>query len=534
MKNERLTPSPPLSALLTPPDLCHLPALLILLDLEPVRPLLVACYPSKRRGGRPPYDPVVLLRDLLAMYFAKYTSFNRWTALVRATPALAACLGYTDRSPSVSTRYAFAYRLYDGPPGSGPRPSDALRHRKFLRILKSSPSSDALTDTLSETLRATLGPHCTNPLPETFAARLQLLLGRIVLEPSVTRGFFQDPVDVSGDGSLQASHGSGFGLRNRDLRVEPALDAPRSPGTPASDPGASPPAAPPNGEKPVKKAPKGKKQTACPAPAKERWYSDPQARWGYCASKDEYIFGYRLHVLMIRKDHQDLPICVSVANGATSDVQMGMEDLCQVVQYQRQEGVYVGRKGVVLDKGYDSLGMHAFLGDLGLTPLIPLRDQPRAENADTVFSKDGRPLCPAGVPMRWHGFQKKDAKHVYNCPVKRPGRENGKQVFRHHPEECPNQQLCDGSQMGPCVTVYPETNVRLHPPLPRHTEEFKERYKARTSTERFFSWLEAYPKRPYRRGFLFGLLGLGRAILAWVQAWQKQDAALAAAQGPAP
>jgi len=133
--------------------------------------------------------------------------------------------------------------------------------------------------------------------------------------------------------------------------------------------------------------------------------------------------------------------------------------------------------------------------------------------------------------MAW--VTEKRGKHVYNCRVKRPGREDGKVVFRHYPEECPNQKLCEDSQMGPCVTVYTATNPRLQPPLPRHTEAFKERYKARSSTERFFSMVESYRPRPYRRGCLFGLLALGRAILAWVQAWQKQDAERAA-QGPAP
>src|SRR5207302_6085142 len=116
----------------------------------------------------------------------------------------------------------------------------------------------------------------------------------------------------------------------------------------------------------------------------------------------------------------------------------------------------VGAKvfAALYDKGYDAMAFYKLHQELGMCPLIPLAQEVKTPACQQGIARDeqGRPLCVGGVPMRLH---QRDAKHkelVYNCPVKRPGREGGKILFRTHQEECPRGVLCEpNSVMGPLV-----------------------------------------------------------------------------------
>lgn len=515
--------------LLTHPALTDLPLLLKQLNLEPIRGLLQRCYPLRAKGGRPPYDPVVLFRDFLAMHFVGYTSINSWTKVVRATPELATCLGYRGRTPAVCTRYDFCYRLLDGPWDGRPRCSTRLRVPHSKRSLSSTPARNESHETLSEALHKRLNIKKETSLPDDFSTLIQRLLGHVGIEPSLERGLLKDAFDIALDGSLVASQASCYGSRTQEVMAKQYFfeEEPPSVPLPISAEKASPSPETGISKKSKKKRTSNQKEAEKQSPTNppEKWYSDPTARWGYSASKDEYVFGHRLHVMMGRSGKYDLALGVSLAPANISDIQMGMEDLCRFYQYRREAGIWLNAQGVAADKGYDAEGFHRFVMDIGLEPLIPLRESQRQDVNGIERNADGVPLCPAGLEMRWHGYQKDSGKHVYNCPVKRPGREDGKQVMRVHPKECPHQVLCEPeSKMGPCVHIYVGENPRLNPEVPRNSEAFKTRYKARTSAERFFSQVKGQSSRPYRRGFLVALMALARAIKTHVLAWIQQDA----------
>lgn len=280
--------------------------MLMVLNLEPIRPMLRSCYAPKPKGGRVPYDPVVMLRDLLAMHFCGFTSFNKWTKWVRAIPELAQILGFQDGSPSASTRYDFCYRLLDGPPSAGTRPSSLFRRPRHLRSLKNDASKETYDEPLANVLHKRFNLKKEEPLPESFATRILQILGEVAVKPSLERGFLREPFDIAMDGSLVHTQASSRGCGSAKEKVEPdknlepvetpSIDAPTTAPekeppdveAPASQQPSSETIDPPKPWKKEKKKKKEKKAQTDDRPV-ERYYSDPTARWGYCASKEEYV-----------------------------------------------------------------------------------------------------------------------------------------------------------------------------------------------------------------------------------------------------
>jgi len=98
------------------PEAWHEAALVLLrLDLDPARPLLRALYAPGPRG-RPPYDPVCVLRAFRLMLLLHYKSLPQWADDLRTHPRLAQIAGFAPfETPAVGTFYAFIDRLEDGP-----------------------------------------------------------------------------------------------------------------------------------------------------------------------------------------------------------------------------------------------------------------------------------------------------------------------------------------------------------------------------------------------------------------------------------
>ena len=98
------------------PEPWHEAALVLLrLDLDPARPLLRARYAPGPRG-RPPYDPVCVLRACLLLLLLHYKSQPPWAHDLRAHPRLAQRAGFAPfQTPAVGTFSTFIARLEDGP-----------------------------------------------------------------------------------------------------------------------------------------------------------------------------------------------------------------------------------------------------------------------------------------------------------------------------------------------------------------------------------------------------------------------------------
>lgn len=109
--------------------------------------------------------------------------------------------------------------------------------------------------------------------------------------------------------------------------------------------------------------------------------------------------------------------------------------------------------------------------------MIPLAQKIKTPTDAQGQARDeqGRPLCAGNVPMRLHQRDGKKQELVYNCPVKRPGREGGQILFRAREEECPLGTLCEPqSVMGPLVRLRLKADPRMNLAIPRESPLFAE------------------------------------------------------------
>ena len=95
--------------------------------------------------------------------------------------------------------------------------------------------------------------------------------------------------------------------------------------------------------------------------------------------------------------------------------------------------------------------------------------------------------------MRRHEFNKRKQTHVYNCPVKRPARIDGKYSYTKHMDECPLKQDCaPESSLAPFVYIKRSDDPRLFPQIPRDSKQFKQTMNQRSACERLNSVFDSY------------------------------------------
>lgn len=266
---------------------------------------------------------------------------------------------------------------------------------------------------------------------------------------------------------------------------------------------------------------------------KPRLYSDPTANWGYTASKGEYVFGHRLHAIAaLGEDGELLPLRYDLEPANVQDGPMAVTGVSRLLRALKKRGIPLRFKRLIADKGYDCLAFHRFLVRRNIDPVIPLRakEEEGEEREDTPssigdvrLSENGKPLCEANLEMRHHGFNKDRQTHVFNCPCKRPGREDGKAVWRAHVKDCPNGTLCEPeSKMGPMQYIPIGYDPRMFPAIPRDSERFKEEYKKRSNVERLFSQFKGPDEAPYRRDYILHAIATMHGIVLHLKAAAKK------------
>ena len=396
-------------------------------------------------------------------------------------------------TPGVGTFYDFCNRILDGPrprvPGYSP-PSRRYAHNRgrFRRDLKAekeaakAAAQASLAASSSTPTRAAVDnalATITEPVAKDFLSRINDILMTCGVVPSAADGLLGDlrSLLLAGDGTAAESGAAPNGKTNCDCRS------------------------------------RGIYRCDCP-----RIYSDPTARWGYDSHEKRFFLGHRLHAIATHHDHRDLPLFLSIDTANSADVIMGTRDLVRLYKTLKVHlpGAAFGK--ATFDAGYDALAFHELVVELGACPVIALNDrnyQP-TDDQGTARDPDGTPLCPGGARMRFHGYNKRRKKAVFNCPAKRPGRKHGKPCFKTHLDACPNANLCEpDTVMGPLVSIATGDDPRLNPPMPRGSRQFKQAYAHRTSSERFFSYTNCKGKlnrRPYRRQHLLLINALTHAL----------------------
>jgi hypothetical protein len=410
-------------------------------------------------------------------------------------------------TPSAGSFYNFIDRLEDGP---YQKPSEyqimhrikpsQLRKGKHLRNLaseKEQRQKDAkmdatVHDSVTKKLKDELKSKEDQPRPDDLMKRLEDILIQCAVIPSAERGLLgdTDAITVSGDGSPLPT-------------------------------GASP-----NGKPSCKCREEGIYNCDC-----ARYYSDSTADWGYDSYRECYYFGHTYYQHVVSTNGHDLPLHVSISRASETDFTLSMKDMDRLRKALREHGLEWKIDNAVYDAGHDATGIYEYLMEDEITPIIALNPRSGAYpsptgNAEKV-NENGVPLCPAGMLMRRHAYNKQKHRIIYNCPVKRPSHRDGEHVWIAHTDECPHKALCQPeSKMGPVVYVKSTDDPRLYPPVPRGSPKYKKLMNLRSGCERSNSQKkEVYGlgKRPCRSDTHFLVRLYLVSIIEHAKAWLAED-----------
>jgi hypothetical protein len=477
---------------------------LLLLDLEPARKYLLSLYSPNPRG-RPPYDPVCMLRALLLMTLLGFKSITLWVDELRNKHRLAVIAGFAAVSkehadtPSVGCFYDFIERLEDGKyqkPCQHYVKLSKLRKGKHLRNLnneKQQREMDAsLYDSATQKLKDELQNNKELPRPDDLLKRLEDILITCAIIPSANRGMLGDlsKLNLCGDGSALPSGANPNGKPSCDCRKDGIFKCNH-----------------------------------------HRYYSDATANWGYDSYRDCYYFGHTYYQHIINHNGHDLPMHINIASASETDFTQSMKDFDRLMKALKEHGLDWKISNVVYDAGHDSLGNYEYLMKNHITPVIALNPRkgthPSPSGSAERVNEDGVPVCSAGMLMRLCGYVKKKHRIVYNCPVKRPTHRNGQHLWNTFPDECPHKVLCDNvTKMGPVVYIKSTDDPRLYPPLPRNSPKFNELMDKRSCCERSNSTKKVtyhLGERPCRSDTHYLVRLYLVSIIEHARAWLAED-----------
>jgi hypothetical protein len=194
-------------------------------------------------------------------------------------------------------------------------------------------------------------------------------------------------------------------------------------------------------------------------------------------------FGYKLHLLV------DVKHEVALAYHIT-DTKAGDNERIPALIEQAQQNLPEGRiKTLAYDKAADDGGVHEFLHDANIKPIIQNRtfklDEPEKvfggrtplhivyDQAGTVFCYDQVSQPPLRHAMAYIGHEPERGTLKYRCPA------------RHQGWDCPSAARCNGERdYGLTVRIKQEIDLRRFPSIPRATKQFERLYDGRTAVER--------------------------------------------------
>lgn len=431
------------------------------LDLDSIRPQLAKLYTTKTRG-RPPIDPICMLRALLLMTILQYSRIDKFAADLRHHPRLAIIAGFQAfKTPAVGTFYLFIDRLENGPfqtkcphrllPAQL-RKGKHLRNLKQERANKDEARKKVLSqcDSITEHVKDQLLCSTAQPRPLDFQKLLEDLLIKTALIPSAHRGLLGDlnKLIVCGDGSALPTGANAYGLPSCNCRQQNIYH--------------------------------------CDHP---RFYSDSTADWGYDSYRECFYFGHSFYQHCVSSNGHDLPVHISIAQASESDFTLSMKSLDRFIKACRENQFSIKIYAAAYDSGHDALGNYHYLLAKQINPVIAINPR-KGQHANATgtaqqLNDEGLPLCIAGLPMRLHTKASRRNRIYFNCPVKRPTHQDGQFAWKAYPQECPLGVLCQpDTKMGPVVYVRADQDPRYYPDIARDSPEYKQIYNLRSGCER--------------------------------------------------
>jgi hypothetical protein len=128
---------------------------------------------------------------------------------------------------------------------------------------------------------------------------------------------------------------------------------------------------------------------------------------------------------------------------------------------------------------YDSYENYRFvMEEIDAAPIIALNPRGRVDaitEGSLYLTDDGIYTCVAGFKVVYWGRDKKRGRLKFRCTA------------ALDKCQCLFHSTCSLSSYGRSFYLHPERNYRLIAPVPRGTDQWQEKYNARTSVERAYS-----------------------------------------------
>ena len=405
-----------------------------LLDLDPVMAYLSAFY---SHTGRPAKNQVQIIRSLILMGILGFTSLTSWIRKLKADYLAAALIGCApDSLPPLGSYFDLMNRLWTQPQHlqrTGrkdlfPKDKNSKPSNKPGKGKKLPNKHSGITDTLASYALE----H--EDFPFHYEERLQQVFRLAAVLPSLRDGLISaDGLTLSGDGTCVHSHASSYG------------------------------------HKVCKCVENGISPCSC-----KRHFSDPDAHWGWDSDKEAFYFGHTLYMLCSHNADfgVDLPVHIRFLDARRHDSVSAIVSLREFNTVNPDIPV----KNLCLDSAHDNYATYSLLQKWEIQPFIDLnsnRGRPNSIPDSISIDEDGTPLCMAGLRMVNWGYCKQKHSRKWRCPLA-----CGKT------DSCPSREKCSPSAYGRCVYTKPDWDIRLYPPVPRGTADYKEIYNNRTSCER--------------------------------------------------
>lgn len=404
------------------------------LDLDPVGAFMAPFY---SHTGRPALNQPQILRSFVLMMDQKCLGIDEWVSRLASDDLLAFLIGCSpDSLPPLGSYYDFIDRLWLMDPEleklgrKDTFPADKNKKPSFKpgKGKKLPNKHSGVTKKVADWIRS------GRDLPFHYEDALQKLFSLAAIRPSLELGLIpSENLTVSGDGTAVHTHASPFGHKICDCVKNGIADC------------------------------------KC-----HRHFSDPDASIGWDSDLGSYYYGYTLYMLCCHNKelHTDLPLHIRFLDARRHDSVSGLVSLAEF----RCLNPDIPISNLCLDSAHDNYPTYELCREWDIAPFIDLnsnRGRPDSIPDSIRIDSDGTPLCRAGFRMANWGYCPDKHSRKWRCPVA-TGRE----------EKCTCEVPCSSSPYGRCVYTKPDWDIRLYPPVPRGTGEYKKIYDNRTGSER--------------------------------------------------
>ena len=324
-------------------------------DFTPVRNILLPTYNCR---GQIPWDPVCMFRTYWLMcQHGDNGSISEWVTTLQTEPFWAILSGFhPGKVPGIGTFYDFEKRLCDFDKGQRVERTKNMHkpHSKPRKKLKKNEKQPPKHPGIVKRLKNRVIREEDNPQPERPDDKLQLIFKNCFVMNSAGKGLLGNSEDlsVSGDGTVTATGGSPYGIKDCDCWEKHGI-------------------------------------LTCDCP---RRFSDPDANWGWDSYREKYVYGYSNYTFTAADSPNDLPIFSTLAQASRHD------SVTHTYSLYRMKKLYheLNFTADILDSAHDNYATYELLKHWNIKPFNVLNERNKGNfkyDPPIDVTEDGVPIC---------------------------------------------------------------------------------------------------------------------------------------------